>query len=215
MKIGVLGTGMVGVAIASRLVELGHQVQMGARKAGGNSATAWAASVGSLGSEGTFADAAGMADLVFSCTSGAHAVEALSAAGEDNLAGKTIIDVTNPLVFGDDGASLSVINTDSLGEQIQRAFPRSHVVKSLNTMNADIMVRPSTLGAEHVVFVCGNSPEAKEETCTLLAEFGWGPGQIVDLGDITAARGTEAWLLLWLRLMGALGTPHFNAAIAR
>lgn len=216
MRIGVLGTGMVGIAIASRLVELGHSVRMGAREAGNNSADTWVASAGSLASHGTFADAADHGDVVFNCTAGAHALEAVKAAGEKNLAGKTLIDVSNPLAFSEGSApTLSVGLTDSLGEQLQHAFPMVNVVKALNTVTAAVMVRPTVLGHDHSIFMAGDNTFAKAETAVLLGEFGWGAGQIIDLGDITAARATEAYLLLWLRLMGTLGSPQFNIGVVR
>jgi predicted dinucleotide-binding enzyme len=215
MRIGVLGTGMVGRAIGSRLVELGHEVKMGSRTAGNERAMAWAAEAGPLASEGTFSGAAGFGEVAISCLSGAAAVDALSEIGGE-LEDKLLIDVTNPLEFSADGPpTLFVGIDDSLGERVQRVLPATRVVKALNTMNCDVMVHPTLVPGEHVVFVCGNDEGAKAETRKLLGEFGWPAGRVVDIGDITAARATEAYLLLWLRIMGALGTARFNIAVHR
>ena len=216
MKIGILGTGMVGKTIASKLVELGHEVRMGSRAAGNENAVAWATEAGEGASEGAFADAAGFGEIVFNCTAGVASLDALKAAGDTNLAGKLLIDVANPLDFSHGmPPSLSVCNTDSLGERIQRAFPATHVVKALNTVNCDVMVEPARVPGEHIVFVCGNDAEAKEKAVRLLSEFGWRVERVLDLGDITAARSTEMYLPLWLNLMGQLGTLHFNIELAR
>ena len=216
MKIGILGTGMVGRAIASKLVELGHEVCMGSRAAGNESAIAWAAQAGEGATEGVLADAAGFGEVVFNCTVGLGSLDALAAAGEANLAGKVLIDVANPLDFSQGmPPSLSVCNTDSLGERIQRAFPATRVVKALNTVNCDVMVEPARVPGEHIVFVCGNDAEAKEKAVRLLSEFGWRVERVLDLGDITAARSTEMYLPLWLNLMEQLGTLHFNIELAR
>ena len=216
MKIGILGTGMVGKTIASKLVELGHEVRMGSRAAGNENAVAWATEAGEGASEGAFADAAEFGEIVFNCTAGVASLDALKAAGDTNLAGKLLIDVANPLDFSHGmPPSLSVCNTDSLGERIQRAFPATRVVKALNTVNCDVMVEPARVPGEHIVFVCGNDAEAKEKAVRLLSEFGWRVERVLDLGDITAARSTEMYLPLWLNLMGQLGTLHFNIELAR
>jgi predicted dinucleotide-binding enzyme len=216
MRIGVLGTGMVGKAIASRLVALGHEVMMGSRTADNEQAREWAATDGSGASQGAFADAAGFGELVFNCTAGGGSLEALGAAGADNLAGKVLIDVANPLDFSRGmPPSLLVSNTDSLAEQIQRGFPEARVVKTLNTMNCEVMVDPARLPGEHDVFVAGNDDDAKSKVGELLESFGWPGDRIVDLGDITAARATEMYLPLWLRLFGALQTGDFNIKIVR
>jgi predicted dinucleotide-binding enzyme len=141
---------------------------------------------------------------------GARAVDA------GDLRGKTLVDVANPLDFSRGmPPTLTVCNTDSLGEQIQRAYPATKVVKALNTVNSDVMVDPALVEGDHMLLTCGNDAGAKAEVSDLLARaFGWKPENIIDLGDITAARGTEAFLLLWVRLMGTLGTAHFNLRIA-
>jgi 8-hydroxy-5-deazaflavin:NADPH oxidoreductase len=212
MKLGVLGTGMVGRSLGTKLVALGHEVRMGSRIAGNEAAATWAKQVGSKASAGTFADAAKFGELVFNCTKGEVSLEVLRSAGEANLAGKVLVDVANPLDFSHGmPPSLLVSNTDSLGEQIQRAFPGTKVVKALNTMNALLMANPSMLPGDHNVFLCGNDEGAKRRVAALLTEgFGWKPGQVIDVGDITAARATESLLPLWVRLFGSLGHPNFN-----
>jgi 8-hydroxy-5-deazaflavin:NADPH oxidoreductase len=211
MRFGVLGTGMVGQTLAGKLVELGHEVTMGSRRARNEKAVEWAASAGEGASEGSFADAARFGEILINATTGAASVEALRSAGAENLAEKVLIDVANPLDFsGGRPPTLAVCNDDSLAEQIQRAFPGARVVKALNTVNAAVMVEPGSLGQSTAIFVCGNDQEAKGQVIELLETFGWLSGDIVDLGDISAARGPEMYLALWVRLMGTLGTPRFN-----
>lgn len=215
MRIGVLGTGVVGKAIADRLAGLGHEVTMGSRSADNPDASDWARSAGEHAGHGTFADAADAGELLFNCTAGTGSLDALRSAGRERLAGKVLIDVANPLDFtGSMPPSLLVSNTDSLGEQIQRAFPEARVVKALNTMRCQIMVDPSRVPGAHDVFVCGNDVAAKRQVRELLTTFGWPEGSIVDLGGISSARGTEAYLLLWVRLWGALGSRDFNIHVA-
>lgn len=216
MRIGVLGTGMVGVAIAGKLVALGHEVMMGSREAGNEKARAWMGDAGTGASEGSFTDAAAYGELVVNCTAGSHSLEALEQAGRTNLAGKVLIDVANPL----DSSSgmpptLTVANTDSLGEQIQRALPDTKVVKALNTMNCEVMVDPAKVPGDHDVFLCGEDAEAKRQVTELLQSVGWPANHILDLGGISSARGTEMYVALWLRLWGTLGTGYFNIGVVR
>ncbi|MCB9638127.1 MAG: NAD(P)-binding domain-containing protein [Myxococcales bacterium] len=215
MKIGILGTGMVGQAIGGKLVELGHEVKMGSRSAGNEKAVAWVQQAGSGASEGSFADAATFGEMVFHCALGTAALEILEAAGHDNLKGKILVDLTNPLDFSKGmPPSLFVFGTDSLGERIQAAIPETKVVKTLNTIANPIMINPQSLGQDHDVFVSGNDPEAKAQVTNLLKEgFGW--SNVVDLGDISTSRGTEAYLLMWLRLWQAFGDTNFNIKIVR
>jgi predicted dinucleotide-binding enzyme len=214
MRVGVLGTGMVGRTIGSKLVELGHDVRMGARDAASEKAAEWVSSAGERASQGTFADAAGFGELVFNCTAGAASLDALALAGEDALRGKVLVDVANALDYSRGmPPSLTVCNTDSLGEQIQRAYPQARVVKALNTMNCEVMVDPSLVPGEHNVFVCGEDASAKAEVASLLESFGWSRGRIVDLGGIAGSRGTESYLLLWLVLLGAVGTSRLNIEV--
>ncbi len=214
MRIAILGTGIVGQTIGRRLVELGHQVTLGSRTATNEKATKWAEEVGAGATHATFADAASGAEIVFNCTGGGASLAALREAGARNLSGKILVDVANPLDFSRGmPPSLTVCNTDSLGEEIQRAFPEARVVKTLNTVNAAVMVQPGLVAGEHDVFVSGNDAPAKAAVADLLRSFGW--RNIIDLGDITTARGVEMLLPIWVRLMGALKTPHFNFHIAR
>lgn len=214
MNYAVLGTGMVGMAIAQKLVSLGHEVIMGSRDAHHPKAQAWAQDAGSLATHGTFAHAAAHSERIFNCTSGAASLDALTAAGPANLAGKIVIDLANPLdTSGGMPPTLSITGRDSLGERIQAALPASKVVKTLNTVNASLMVNPAKLSETHDIFVCGNDTAAKADVTALLKTFGW--RSIVDLGDIRASRGLESYLPFWLTLWGALGTPDFNLRIVR
>jgi len=216
MRIGVLGTGMVGSTIATKLAQLGHEVRMGSRTAGNERAVAWVASAGAGASHGTFADAAAHGELVFNCTAGEVSLAALEAAGAENLAGKVLVDVSNPLDLSHGmPPGLFTSSFDSLGEQIQRAFPDARVVKALNTVNREVMVDPSKVPGEHDVFLCGDDEAAKPRVIELLQSFGWPAASVIDLGDLTAARGMEAYLLLWIRLSSALGTGHFNVRVVR
>jgi len=212
MKIAVLGTGMVGNAIASKLVNIGHQVMMGSRTANSEAGREWLRSVGSKGQIGTFADGAAFGEIVFDCTNGANSLAALRQAGTANLRGKILIHVSNPLDFPKGmPPTLTVCNTDSLGEQVQREFPDVHVVKALNTVNCDIMVGPARVPGDHTLFLCGNDVAAKGKVAGWLCEwFGWKSTNIIDLGDISGARGMEMWMPIWLRLYGQIGHPHFN-----
>ncbi len=221
MKIAVLGTGMVGRAIAEKLLSLGHQVAMGTRdpektkkiQKDDFSFQNWLAA--NQVKLTNFADAAALAEtLVINCTAGMVSLEALKLAGRDNLKGKVLLDIANPLDFSKGQPPfLNPGNTDSLGEQIQAAFPETLVVKSLNTMNCYLMVNPSLVAGAHNVFVSGNDEAAKGKVKTLLNSFGWPMERIIDLGDITGARATEQLLPIWLKLWMAKGTPMFNFGI--
>lgn len=208
----VLGTGMVGRALAGKLAERGHRVIMGSRTADNPAATAWAEQAGEHASCATFADAAAAADVVFLCVKGEHALTVAAAAG-DKLAGKVLVDVTNPLDFSKGmPPSLYFRGEDSLAEQIQRAHPEARVVKSLNTVNASVMVDPARVPGETALFVSGDDPDAKATVQAILRDdFGW--KHVIDLGDLTTARGTEAYLLLWLRLWQAHGTADLNISV--
>jgi predicted dinucleotide-binding enzyme len=226
MNIGVLGTGMVGRAIAARLVELGHAVQMGTRDPqetlaraeadgmGGTPFSEWHRQNPAVGVV-RFAGAAAFGEMIVNATHAAAALEILAMAGESNLNGKVLIDLTNPLYFSKGmPPTLFVSNTDSLGEQIQRAYPGVQVVKTLNTLTAVLMVYPERIGGgEHSVFVSGNDAAAKARVTDLLRSFGW--RDIIDLGDITTARGVEMYLPLWLRMWNALGTGVINVKVVR
>ena len=215
MKIGILGTGIVGKTIGTKLVQLGHDVKMGSRTANNEKASEWVKASGANASQGTFAEAAAFGELLFNCTSGMVSLEALKIAGASNMNGKILIDISNPLDFSKGmPPTLSVCNSDSLGEQIQRAYPRVKVVKTLNTLNCNIMVNPSLVPGSHDIFVSGNDAGAKAKVIDILKSwFGW--KTVIDLGDITTARGTEMLLPIWIRLMGAFQTPNFNFKVVR
>jgi hypothetical protein len=214
MKIGVLGSGNVGRTIAGALIGKGHDVMVGTRDPA--KLADWLAGDGAGGRAGSPAEMGAHGELLFNATPGSASIEALGAAGAANLAGKILVDVANPLDFSQGmPPSLTVCNTDSLGERIQAAFPGARVVKALNTVNTSVMVDPQGVaGGDHDLFICGNDGPAKATVTAMLEEdFGW--RNIIDLGDITNARGTEMYLAFWIRLMGALGTARFNIRVTR
>jgi hypothetical protein len=226
MRVGVLGTGIVGRVIGARLAKDGHDITIGTRdvdellartepdQMGNEPFASWRGQHPEVKVD-TFAGATASAELLVNATNGAGSVEAIRAAGEENVNGKVLIDIANPLDFAAGmPPSLFVSNTDSLGEQIQRRFPAVKVVKALNTINAHVMADPTLVaGGEHTVFVSGNDEQAKDQVSEILRSFGW--KHILDLGDITTARGTEMYLALWLRIWGALGTGTFNVAVVQ
>ena len=224
MKVAILGTGVVGQAHAEKLSALGHEVMVGTRNVDTVLATSgpdrfgrpafgeWLKNHPGI-SLSTFPEAAAFGEFIIIATSGMATLNALKLAGKDHLKNKILLDITNPLDFSKGmPPSLSVSNTDSLGEQIQRAFPESKVVKSLNTMNAFIQVDPSLVPGDHMVFLSGNDAEAKLQMKGLLNLYGWKDENILDLGDLTSARGTEQILPLWVRILGTFqhGTFNFN-----
>jgi hypothetical protein len=226
MQMAVLGTGMVGRALAARLVELGHEVIVGTRDV---RATMARTDVDAMGNPpfrvwaeanprvkvASFAEAAGPSEIIVNATSGDSSIAALTAAGEANLAGKVLLDVANPLDYSAGmPPTLFVKDTDSLGEQIQREFPAAKVVKALNTMNAYLMADPKQLaGGDFSVFLAGDDADAKAKVTDLLRSFGH--TDVIDLGDITTARGPEMLLPLWIRLWNALSTPMIGFKIVR
>jgi predicted dinucleotide-binding enzyme len=230
MKIAVLGTGNVGKTISSRLIELGHLVMIGTRDAdetiartekdmyGGPSFSEWHGANKQV-KIGTFAEAAIFGEMIINATSGGSAVTVLKMAGASALNGKTLMDISNPLDFSKGMPPTliaSLCNNNSLGEEIQRSFPKANVVKALNTMWCGLMINPGMIAnGDHQVFMCGNEVGAKSSVVELLVQFGWKPENILDLGDITASRGTEMLLPLWLRVMNTTGGPAFNFKIVR
>jgi 8-hydroxy-5-deazaflavin:NADPH oxidoreductase len=227
MQIGILGTGVVGQTLAAALESKGHTVMIGTR----DPKATLARNTGNVFEKtpfrdwhaahagvrlGTFTEAARHGEMLINATSGDGALPALEGAGADALGEKILLDVANPLDFSRGmPPTLTVCNDDSLAEQIQRAYPRLRVVKTLNTTNVYVMVNPAAVaGGDHSMFVCGNDADAKSLAKGWLREwFGW--SDIIDLGDITMARGMEMLLPIWVRLLGALGTPMFNFKIAR
>lgn len=223
MKIAVFGTGAVGQALAGRLSELGHTVAMGTRDIAVTRARTTPGQMGSPGAGAwlqehpeisllTYAEAAAFADRVIVHAMNGHAaIESLKAANAKDLEGKVLLDISNPLDFSQGfPPSLFVNNTDSLGEQIQAAFPQLQVVKTLNTMSNPVMVHPELVPGDHTVFLSGNDAAAKQEVAALLKQFGWAERNMLDLGDITTARGTEMLLPVWVRIFAKTQTPMFN-----
>jgi len=215
MNIGILGTGMVGQTIGTRLIDLGHHVMLGSRLPNNEKGRAWVHVNGSLASHGTFAEAAKFGGILFNCTSGMGSLSALEFPSKSDLNHKVLIDVANPLDFSRGmPPTLTVSNTDSLAEQIQRMHPLLRVVKALNTMNVDVMVHPDRLHEPHDVFICGNDDLAKNTVTEILTDwFGW--KSVIDLGDISNARGMEMVLPLWISLQRKLGTVDFNFKIVK
>ncbi len=212
MKIGVLGTGVVGQTIGSRLVQLGHDVMMGSRHPDNPKAIAWAKEEGHHASFGTFANAAAFGETLFNCTLGTASLEALRLAGTANLDGKVLVDTANPLDYSTPVWTLTVSNTDSLGEQIQREFPKARVVKTLNTVNSNLMVDPRKLSERTDIFVSGNDTEAKAVVISILRDwFGW--KSVIDLGGIETSRSVEMYVLLWQHLRNWSSSHRFNIKV--
>jgi predicted dinucleotide-binding enzyme len=213
MKIAVLGTGDVGSNLATKMVGLGHEVRMGSRTP--TKARSWAEAHGRNASGGSFAEAAAFGEVVFNCTLGAASLEALKEAGPENLKGKVLIDVSNPLDFSKGmPPTLTVSNTDSLGEQIQRAFPSAKVVKALNMVGHDLHVNPGLVKGEHDLFICGDDATAKAKATEILTGwFGW--KSVVDLGGISASRGMEMYLPLWVTIAMGNNFAPFNIRVVK
>ncbi|WP_369256393.1 NADPH-dependent F420 reductase [Streptomyces sp. R35] len=215
MRYAVLGTGEVGRTLGGKLIELGHEVSLGSRTKDNPAAVEWADSAGPGAGHGTFAEAAAFGEVVVNAVGGRVAVTVLQTAGAENLDGKVVLDVSNPIAFEDGQVRLSPVESDSVGEQIQRTFPHARVVKSLNTINCYLMVDPALVPGEHQIFVSGEDQSAKEQVTELLGEFGWPSHRVLDLGGIRTARATEMYLPLWLTLMQNVGHPEFNVEIRR
>jgi hypothetical protein len=223
MQIGILGTGMVGRALAEGFIRTGHDVAMGTRDVHETTTRPLQGTSGLMAdwladhprvALADLAAVAAAADVVVNATNGAGTIAALTTAGADNLAGKVLVDVANPLDFSAGfPPTLTIKDTDSLGELVQRTFPQARVVKTLNTLTASLMTRPDLLPEPTTVFLSGDDAEAKAVVAGLLGEFGW--RDVLDLGGITTARGPEMYLPLWLRTMGAVGGPQFNLRIVR
>ena len=212
MRIGILGSGAVGQTLGSKMVQLGHEVLMGSREPANPTAITWAKKEGPRASFGTFADAAAFGEILFNCTLGSASLEALRQAGAQNLNGKILVDTANPLDYSEDYWTLTVCNTDSLGEQIQRAFPGLRVVKTLNTINSNVMVEPGKLPERTDVFVSGNDNEAKAVVISILRDwFGW--KSIIELGDISTSRAVEMYVILWRNLRLRISSHRFNIRV--
>lgn len=223
MKIAILGTGGVGKAFATRLSELGNEVMIGTRNVAATLEKKEAASFSEYLSKNptiklaTFADAATFGEMIILVSKGANTLDVIESAGAENMKGKVLMDITNPLDFSK-GMPPSLIpelsNTNSLGEEIQRRLPHTNVVKTLNTMWNGLMLNPMMINnGEHVNYICGNNQDAKNKVVSFLNTLGWKNESILDLGDITAARATEATLPIWLRIYGAKQSGAFNFKI--
>jgi 8-hydroxy-5-deazaflavin:NADPH oxidoreductase len=223
MKIGMIGAGSVGQTLGRALLAQGHDVVIGIREvtdaelAKARNFTAplkdWVAETG--GRVATMADAAAHGEVIFNVTGGLVSIAALTRAGAENLAGKVLVDVSNPLDFSRGmppflPAELSVHT--SLGEEIQKAFPDARVVKAFNTVGAPLMVNAGLISAPHDLFIAGNDSAAKDTVRAIAAEFGW--ATIRDLGDIGGARAMEHLLPLWLRQWTLGGNPTINIHLA-
>jgi predicted dinucleotide-binding enzyme len=208
-----MGSGLTAQTIGSKLVSLGHEVMLGSREEANPSTVAWSKEEGGQHAlYGTFMNAAAFGEIIFNCTLGSASLAALNHAGVENLSGKVLIDTANPLDRSTDRWTLTVSNTDSLGEQIQRAFPEAKVVKTLNTVNANVMVDPAKLLEQTHVFVSGNDIESKAVVVRILRDwFGW--KQIIDLGGIETSRGVEMYVLLWHNLRNAISSQRFNIKV--
>lgn len=213
MQIGILGTGEVGRTLATGFAGAGHDVMIAGRTEAKAAERTREVKTAAL-KTGTFTDAAAFAELVVLSVSGSVAVDVLRSVSRQ-VSGKVVIDTTNPLSFPEGKPmQLLVANSDSLAEQLQRVVPDARIVKALNMMNSRVMIEPAMLKGEHVACIAGNDPAAKRSVEERLqSDFGW--SQIIDLGDITAARGMESWMHLWLKLWGSLGTAQFNIGIVR
>ncbi len=218
MKIGVLGTGVVGEAIATALISKGHHVMVGSRTSYNEKTAAWKKSNGNNASAGTFAEAALHGELLFICLNGEYALDAIGTVDTENLAGKIVIDVTNPLDFTQ-GMPLRILenlgNSNSLGEEIQKAATGAFVIKTLNTVNYKLMVDARKVNnGDHNLFICGNDANAKNQAKHFLVDnFHWRADRLIDLGGIDAARAIEAILPFWVLVYQSLGTPLFNFKI--
>jgi 8-hydroxy-5-deazaflavin:NADPH oxidoreductase len=216
MKVGIIGSGMVAKTLGTKLVELGHDVALGTRDP--RKLDEWLAQIGKTGKQAkalSFRDAAAHGELLINATNGQVSVDALALAGADALGAKVLIDVSNELDTSKGMPPRVGASQDScLAERIQAAFPNLKVVKSLNTINCLVMVNPKAVGGgDHTVFVSGNDAAAKAAVGELLKSFGW--TDVLDLGDLSSARGPEMYMAMWLRLWGATKTGMLNIKVVR
>jgi len=209
MKIAILGTGAVGPALAKALSAAGHQVTIGTRDPEETrQREQWAGIDLPLAAYRELD-----AEVLINATNGRGSLPALQAVGEA-LDGKVVIDTSNPLDFSQGfPPSLFVSNTDSLAEQLQREVPQARLVKMFNTMANQVMINPRGLDADSTIFVAGNDAAARQTAASVAADLGW--TDIFDLGDLTAARGLEMFIPLWVRIFGQLGRPEFNIKVVR
>ncbi len=215
-KIGILGTGMVGNTIGTKMIALGYEVKMGSRTANNEKAIEWVNTNGDKATSGTFEEVALFADIIFNCTKGEFTLDVFKMAGTNHFKGKTVIDISNPLDFSKGFPPFltpTYSNTNSLGEEIQQLIPEAHVIKSLNIVNCEVMVNASKSGGDPTMFVAGNDANAKAEVQAILQQFGW--NDIIDLGDITNSRGMEMMLPIWVRIYTATKNGYIAFKIVR
>lgn len=205
MRIGILGTGVVARALGTGFVQQGHDVRFGTRDPRSDKALALVAAVGPRCSIGTFADAAQFAELAVLATLWAGTENVIRLAGPDRLAGKTVIDTTNPLQGMP--PALAVGHTDSAGEQVQRWLPGARVVKAFNVVGNAHMVHPQFPGGPPDMFICGNDAAAKRAVTAICTAFGW---PTIDLGGIENARYLEPLAMVWI--VYGFGTNNWNHA---
>ena len=195
MRIGVLGTGDVGKALGRGFLALDHQVMMGSRDASSEKVVSWVKAAGGGASGGTFAEAAKFGDVVLLACLGSAVESVIELAGPDNLAGKVLVDATNPLDFSH-GMPPRLAEGLSGGERVQQAAPGARVVKAFNTVGNADMVKPDFPGGPPDMFLCGNDDAAKGTVGEICRAFGWG---VVDLGGIDASHYLEALCIIWVR----------------
>ncbi len=223
MKIGIIGSGVVGQTLGKRWLELGHEVAIGTRdpakideeKMMATSLRQWRAQTGGRGQIVTFQEAASFGDALVNATGGTVSIEALRLAGADKVGGKVLMEIANELDHSRGMPPRSLASDERcLAEKIQDAFPNLKVVKTLNTVSATMMVNPKGLaGGDHTAFMSGNDAAAKQQVAELLKAMGW--TDILDLGDISTARGPEMYMALWLRLWGTTRTANVNVKVQR
>jgi predicted dinucleotide-binding enzyme len=195
MNIAVLGTGSVGQHLARGFIALGHDVLVGTRDPRGKSAQAAVDAIGPPVRAAAFAEAAQWCEIALLATLWEGTRSALELAGAVNLAGKLVVDVTNPLDFSQ-GPALALGFDRSGGELVQGWLPRANVVKAFNTVTAPLMYQPKLPGGPPTMFIAGNDAAAKQTVAGLLAQFGW---EAVDIGGIDGARLLEPLAMLYIR----------------
>ena len=216
MKIGILGSGNVGKTVGAGLAKLGHAVMLGTRSPGKKEVVEWLGKTGPNATQGTLEETARFGEILILCTRGEGALQAVDMAGKANFRGKVVVDITNPLDFSKGMPPTLIpqfLNTTSLGEEVQKALPDARIVKTLNIVNCEVMVNPGKSGGDPTMFVCGNDAAARETVTGILKSLGW--KDVIDLGDISAARGLEMMLPVWLRLWMATQNGYFAFKVVR
>ncbi len=203
MKIGILGSGEVGQALGLGFATLGHDVKLGTREPGSEKLRAWLAKAGPRASTGTFAETAGFAEVALLATSWSGTESALRLAGPERLAGKVVVDVTNPLDFTGGKPRMALGFSDSAGEQVQRWLPGARVVKAFNIVGNAHMFRPQFPAGPPDMFIAGDDEAAKRTVTGILADFGW---PVVDLGGLESARLLEPLAMTWITYAMRTGT---------